>query len=348
MAKQLTPAEIAAYMKTLGLTDAPPTEAVGAKGSKPFVGNKNATTSRQVNKDAYTAGLNNRVPVQNMNDLSSPVWLTKYLAKTAKKNFFDPIWNMPKAFDPTSGLSPMDRVTTGLGGGLAIADVLTPFLPDGALGKALAKRISDAAWAKSVPNMTKPVGPTAADWFFGKYGLHGSPTQGITELQPRLGSNAFPDDMVTYAMDLADPSINYDIREAVNRAMFYAPEGGSVYAAKYPRGYNPKKYNAFIVSDAPGKVVGEIKLGDLGGKLGNVYEDLVTDSAYQLQNQLLANIKSPSLRKKFIENMLKKEKDQIAEQAKYAAETAARSENARRSESWLKRQREIGTGDGVS
>jgi hypothetical protein len=196
--------------------------------------------------------------------------------------------------------------------------------------------------------MTKPVGPTAADWFFGKYGLHGSPTQGITELQPRLGSNAFPDDMVTYAMDLADPSINYDIREAVNRAMFYAPEGGSVYAAKYPRGYNPKKYNAFIVSDAPGKVVGEIKLGDLGGKLGNVYEDLVTDSAYQLQNQLLANIKSPSLRKKFIENMLKKEKDQIAEQAKYAAETAARSENARRSESWLKRQREIGTGDGVS
>jgi hypothetical protein len=74
----------------------------------------------------------------------------------------------------------------------------------------------------------------------------------------------------------------------------------------------------------------------------------IVDSAYQLQNQLLANIKSPSLRKKFIENMLKKEKDQIAEQAKYAAETAARSENARRSESWLKRQREIGTGDGVS
>jgi hypothetical protein len=342
MAKQLTPAQIAAFMQSLGLSNAPPTEAVGASGSKPFVGNKNATTSRQGNKDAYTAGLNNRVPVQNMNDLSSPVWLTKYLAKTAKNNFFDPIWNMPKAFDPTSGLSPMDRVTTGLGGGLAMADVLTPFLPDGALGKALAKRISDAAWAKSVPNMTKPIGPTAADMYFGKYGVHGSKTQNITELEPRLGSNAFPDDRVTYAMDFTDPSLNYDMREALNRAMTYAADGGSVYVAKYPRGYQTKEYNNFIVSDAPGKVVGETKLGDLGSKGGQVYEDLVTNTAYQLQNQLLANIKSPSLRKKFIENMLKKEKDQIAAQARGRAEMAANSARSQRTWSGL------GTGSGVS
>jgi len=322
MAKKLTPAEIAAYMQTLGLTDAPPTEAVGAPGSKPFVGDSKATASRRSNTDAYTAGVKKRVPVQNMNNLSNPKWWAKNIIAGGKSGVVDPLMDASKMdwLNPSSGLNPLERLNTLLRDTLTVGST---FAPAKGAATALTDRAIANAWAKSVPNMTKPVGPTAADWFFGKYGVHGSRTQGITELQPRLGSNAFPDDRVTYAMDFADPSINYDFNEAVNRAMTYAPDNGSVYVAKYPRGYQTKEYNNFIVSDAPGKVVGETKLGDLGSKAGQVYDDLVTNSAYQLQNQLLANIKSPSLRKKFIENMLKKEKDRIAAQAAYAAKVAA-------------------------
>lgn len=342
MAKQLTPAQIAAYIQSLGLTAAPPTEAVGAKGSKPFVGNKNATTSRQVNKDAYTAGLNNRVPVQNMNDLSNPKWWAKNIAAGGKSAVVDPLWEASKMkwLDPESGLNPLERLNTLLGDTLTVGSMVAPV--KGA-ATALTDRAIANAWARSVPNMTKPAGPTAADYFFGKYGVHGSPNQNIPELEPRLGSHAFPDDRVTFAMDFTDPSINYDMREAVNRAMrLYGSNDGSVYVAKYPRGYETKQYNNFIVSDAPGKVVGEVKLGDLGGRMGNVYEDLVTDSAYQLRNQLLANIKSPSLRKKFIENMMKRERDEIAQQAADKAEMAARSALTER------RWSGMGTGSGVS
>lgn len=343
MAKQLTPAEIAAFMQTLGLKPSPPpTEAVGAVGSKPFIGDSQATDARRSNRNAYTAGLKKRVPVQNMNDLSSPKWWVKNLFSAGKSTFYDPIANMPKAFDPNSGFSPIERVNTALGGGLALADVLTPFVPEGALANALAKRAAENAVAKTAPNMIKPVGPTAADWFYGKYGVHGSPTQGITELQPRLGSNAFPNDKVTYAMDLANPTLDYDLREAVNRAMAYAPNNGSIYVSKYPRGYQTKEYNNFIVSDVPGKVVGEMKLGDLQGKLGDSFEKLVTDSAYQLQSQLLANIKSPSLRKKYVENLLKKERDFEAARIASRAEMAANSAQSER------RYRGLGTGGGVS
>ena len=148
-----------------------PTTAFGAAGSKPFVGGAAATQARQDNNDAYMAGLNNRVPLQNMNDLSSPKWWAKNTAKAAKENFFDPIWNMPKAFDPTSGLSPMERVTTGVGGGLAMFDVMTPFLPEGALANAMVKRAAERA----------AVGTGERSF---EYGLHHSLTPGLKTINP--------------------------------------------------------------------------------------------------------------------------------------------------------------------
>jgi len=134
-----------------------PTTAFGAAGSKPFVGGAAATQARQDNNDAYMVGLNNRVPLQNMNDLMNPKWWAKNLAKGAKEAVYDPIANIPTAFDPTSGLSPMERVNTGLGGGLALADVATPFLPEGALANAMVQRATNRAIAETAAG--RAVGP---------------------------------------------------------------------------------------------------------------------------------------------------------------------------------------------
>ena len=131
-----------------------PTTAFGAAGSKPFVGDPNATQARRDNNDAYMAGLNSRVPVQNMNDLSSPAWWIKNTLKGGKEAVVDPILNLPNAFDPTSGLSPMERVNTGLGGGLALADAITPFLPEGALANAMVRNATNKAIAETAAART--------------------------------------------------------------------------------------------------------------------------------------------------------------------------------------------------
>lgn len=128
MAKQLTPAEIAAFMKMLGLTAAPPTEAVGAVGSKPFVGDKNATVSRQKAKDARTKALDKRVPVSNMNDLSSPKWWAKNILAGGKSAVVDPVIEASKMdwLNPDSGLKPVDRLNTFLGDALTVGSMVSP------------------------------------------------------------------------------------------------------------------------------------------------------------------------------------------------------------------------------
>lgn len=128
MAKQLTPQEIAAYMQALGLTPAPPTEAVGAKGSKPFVGDKKSTTSRQKSTEAYKSALKKRVPVQNMNDLSSPAWWAKNIVAGGKSAVVDPLVKASKMdwLNPDSGLAPIERLNTLLGDALAVGSMVAP------------------------------------------------------------------------------------------------------------------------------------------------------------------------------------------------------------------------------
>jgi hypothetical protein len=79
--------------------------------------------------------------------VTNPLDTAKKMGSMAKQTFYDPIANLPSAFDPTSGLSPLERVNTGLGGGLALADAFTPFMPEGALANALAKRATNKAIA---------------------------------------------------------------------------------------------------------------------------------------------------------------------------------------------------------
>ena len=87
----------------------------------------------------------------------NPLDTAKQLGVTAKQNFYDPIANLPKAFDPTSGLSPIERVNTGLGGGLALADAFTPFLPEGALANAMVRNATNKAIAETAA--TRTAGP---------------------------------------------------------------------------------------------------------------------------------------------------------------------------------------------
>jgi hypothetical protein len=106
--------------------------------------------------------------------VTNPVETVQRLGSEAKSTFFDPIRDLPNAFDPTSGLSPMERVTTGVGGGLAVADALTPFMPEGALANAMVKRAANrtlaetgtTSFAKSGPinimGIEVPYGPEAA------------------------------------------------------------------------------------------------------------------------------------------------------------------------------------------
>jgi hypothetical protein len=106
--------------------------------------------------------------------VTNPVETVQRLGSEAKSTFFDPIRDLPNAFDPTSGLSPMERATTGVGGGLAVADALTPFMPEGALANAMVKRAANrtlaetgtTSFAKSGPinimGIEVPYGPEAA------------------------------------------------------------------------------------------------------------------------------------------------------------------------------------------
>lgn len=328
MANQLTPAQIAAFMKTLGLTTAPPpTEAVGAVGSKPFVGDSQATNARRSNTSAYTAGINKRVPVQNMNDLSSPAWWAKNIVAGGKSAVVDPVVKASKMdwLNPDSGLGPVDRLNTLLGDALTVGSLVAPV--KGA-ATTLADRAIANAWAKSVPNMTKPVGPTAADWFYAKYGLHGSPNQGIKQLEPRFGSKAFPNDAVTFAQPL--DAAKYDLVHGVENVSTYAPQGAdsSIYVAKYPRGYQTKQYNNYIISDVPGKVVGEYKIpsGKYGTASYDLRNELISKSAPEyLLSILLNDAKSPALRKKLVENFGQVAKNLVEAQTLSKSEMIARS-----------------------
>ena len=91
--------------------------------------------------------------------VTNPVETVQRLGSEAKSTFFDPIRNLPNAFDPTSGLSPMERVNTGLGGGLALADAVTPFLPEGALANAMVQRAANRTLAKTGTTSFAKSGP---------------------------------------------------------------------------------------------------------------------------------------------------------------------------------------------
>jgi len=74
----------------------------------------------------------------------NPLDTGKALAREAKSTFVDPVWNLPKAFDPTNKMSGIDRINTAASGALAVADALTPAIPEGAIANRATRKIAGA------------------------------------------------------------------------------------------------------------------------------------------------------------------------------------------------------------
>jgi hypothetical protein len=166
--------------------------------------------------------------------VTNPVETVQRLGSEAKSTFYDPIRNLPNAFDPTIDMSAMDRVNTGLGGGLALADVVTPFVPEGALANAMVQRAAERA----------AVGTGERSF---EYGLHHSLTPGIKTINPsRRGFQVTAQDAKpgsTYfwqgaGRDMSDPVKQglYSTNLAVYRRGEYIAEPASFYQG------NPRLY----------------------------------------------------------------------------------------------------------
>jgi hypothetical protein len=232
MAKQLTPAEIAAFMKTLGLTAAPPTEAVGASGSKPFIGDSQATTSRRSNTDAYTSGVKKRVPVQNMNDLSNPKWWAKNIIAGGKSGVVDPLMDASKMdwLNPDSGLGPVERLNTLLGDALTVGSMVAPVKGATTAGMGL---YDDLA-------------ARMADRYM--YGIHVSPYDDLNKIKAgskfwmdKNSGGPFGDAIPGYSYFFNTTEQNPNYQQTVSNLADYIaavqtnPRGANLYTVKVPK-----------------------------------------------------------------------------------------------------------------
>ena len=104
-------------------------------------------------------------------------------------------------------------------------------------------------------------------------------------------------------------------------------DGGSIYVVKYPRNAINNTYNDFIVSDAPGRVVGEYKMpSGIGSDAAYMArENAPQVGGEQLLISLLADVKSPALRRKLVENFGQVTRNFALKQASTKAEYAANS-----------------------
>lgn len=129
-----------------------------------------------------------------------PVGTAKGLAREAKRNFYDPIKGLGDAFNPFIKQKPIERVNKALGGALTAADLVTPFVPEGTIVNSLRReameRAMDDAWARYAAS-------GAGAKYRGSLVLHGSPYEGLTNIEARKGSYALPDINAAYSVDLS-------------------------------------------------------------------------------------------------------------------------------------------------
>lgn len=210
----------------------------------------------------------------------NPVDTAKTLGSMAKDTFIDPVLDLPEAFRPGSGLSPAERVATGIGGGLAIADAVTPLVPEGAFAnsaqRALAKRMADAS--------------NSGRKYRGALGVHGSPITGLDEIRPFSGSLAMPDDEVafTFNFDAVAPNKNISSatgRPTLNMAEQYAmrnlrssSQQPEIYFARFPRQSGMAVDDAVTVYRQPGRVVGSVPASSPSAAYKRAIEEVMTPS----------------------------------------------------------------------
>lgn len=143
--------------------------------------------------------------------VTNPIETAQRFGAEAKENFYDPIRNLPNAFDPTVDASAMERVNTGLTGALAVADLVAPVKGAASsvanryvskvVAEQAAKNLIDRPSTLNIMGFDVPYGPEAAR-YAGKLNRYTeavgtSPGGGVASIgMPQATAQSLADDNV--------------------------------------------------------------------------------------------------------------------------------------------------------
>lgn len=147
--RQLATKKAQAFTPDPNLTPVAPTE---------FVGNRTPDT-RKPNKGLKRLMVG---PGGDWGNLASPKWWATGLEQEAKKTFYDPSKRFAAAVDPGSGASVADRIAGVAEGTLYAMDVITPFLPEGAMLRGGVRAVEDIGLNAPAPRPV--VTPTGVEF----------------------------------------------------------------------------------------------------------------------------------------------------------------------------------------
>lgn len=252
--RQLATKKAQAFVPDPNLTPVAPTEFVG----------KRAPDTRKPNKGLkrFMVG-----PGGDYGDLADPMWWAKGLGAAAKQTFYDPSKRFGAAIDPSSGASVADRIA-GVGEGiLYAADLLTPGVPEGAIVRNLQREAMEKALDREVAGYASRGGGAR---YRGVLGVHGSPVPGLTQIEPRTGSQFMPDTAAAFTTRADMPAYPYDAGRLYDMSAYYARGESSlpiperkptIYVTRAPgRPVDQKFPEDMFVSADPVNVVGSVDL----------------------------------------------------------------------------------------
>lgn len=179
-------------------------------------------------------------------DMTNPAWWAKGLGEEANKQVVQPIVQMPSAFDPTADLSVAERINRAGTGALTLLDVASPFIPEGTMAKMAREEAMQRMIDRQVASYAESGGGLK---YRGVLGVHGSPMPGLTQIEPRAGSQMMPDTAAAFTWRANNPEYPYDVGRMFDLGSYYATaESPLASAARKPQIY---------VTRAPGRAVAQ-------------------------------------------------------------------------------------------
>lgn len=166
------------------------------------------------------------------NLVANPLDTVKGLGQAAKQTFYDPINRAQKAVNPFEDLTPMQRATGIAEGALVAADFLTPGVPEGAIARNLQREAMEKALDREVASYAAS-GRNAINHRT-TLGIHGSPTEGLTEIAP-LSRSMWSNLQTPEAWFWNPADNNFDARRIAEEVERYAGPDGQIYFARFPQ-----------------------------------------------------------------------------------------------------------------
>jgi hypothetical protein len=208
-------------------------------------------------QEAFAALENPNGLTQFVNAVKDPVGTVKQLGRVAKETFYDPSKRFAAAVDPNSGASLPQRAAGLAESALYAADFLTP-VPEQAIYREAMEKALDREVASYAASGRNAINHRTV------LGIHGSPTEGLTQIAPNSRSfwSKSPE---AWFWNPADN--NFNVSKIADEVTRYAGPDGQVYFGRFPKsesqyswtvqsgGQNPP---AAWYSQAPGDVVGSV------------------------------------------------------------------------------------------